>query len=399
MNLSWGEARKLVTRMRGEGAPDEEILQALREHGCEVPEDELPSRSQAGLVISRVLLNLYRRNRRSGDLVIAVFFGGPLLILLLVLVSIAFVVFVFRPWYWGSALDAAFLAILALAVILLSVGIVTLLRARGRESKGRAWIWAAVGLLVLLSPVVASGPNFRGHDWYYSTQPTSGGGGWYITTGDLLLTFALAAVYLLAGVMILVRRPGRGWRVLTWLGMGAAVLILCAPPSARWLHVPEHEAARDRRYCLSNLKQMALAQLMYASDFDDRLPPPENWPESTAPYGWAYNVRARKTLLCLADRNRERQTSGDIETSYTMNELLGGQQYTWDTSNNSNKDVTPLLFDGTELYGTHEAADFRHAEMGLRWTKPKSTGLNVVYADGHGEHLTSEQFRHVRMGP
>ncbi len=47
----------------------------------------------------------------------------------------------------------------------------------------------------------------------------------------------------------------------------------------------------------------------------------------------------------------------------------------------------------------HGAADFRHAEMGLRWTKPKSLGLNVVYADGHAEYLTGEQFRHVRVKP
>jgi prepilin-type processing-associated H-X9-DG protein len=122
--------------------------------------------------------------------------------------------------------------------------------------------------------------------------------------------------------------------------------------------------ASDSKLCGSNEKQLDLALKMYTIDYDSVMPPKGCcWPEAVYPYLKNWDVFA-----CPADRRRDRQGCADAHTSYTLNAALAGV----------NSDSVPYpaetvtLFDGRDLWGGPEAADYRHGD-----------GLQAGYLDGH----------------
>jgi prepilin-type N-terminal cleavage/methylation domain-containing protein len=78
--------------------------------------------------------------------------------------------------------------------------------------------------------------------------------------------------------------------------------------------------------CLSNVKQLALGVLMYAQDFDERLPQTQNdsfvlWPDLIAPY-----VKNNQIRICPSDLGQPTNLAPDGVTllpanSYGLNEL------------------------------------------------------------------------------
>lgn len=135
-----------------------------------------------------------------------------------------------------------------------------------------------------------------------------------------------------------------------------------------------------RTRCLQNIKQLALGQMMYAEDYDGYLPVAGDWPQALGPY---YGNET-DTLFCPADSRSEKQRSGKSQTSYTMSSEMSGV--------NISQLATPegigLLFDGTQLFGGHEDAAFRHNER-----------LSVACADGTGQSLSRQSFDRLRLAP
>ncbi len=129
--------------------------------------------------------------------------------------------------------------------------------------------------------------------------------------------------------------------------------------------------------CLSNVKQLMLGQIMYASDYE-RFPPAADWPRAVEPY-----VKNRQIYLCPRDRRGYKQMSGDLPTSYAMSRAMSGATH----GDMASTARTGVLFDGTQVAGGREAAEFRHRE-----------GLNLGYADGHCKWVGQRDFMDAKLG-
>jgi hypothetical protein len=72
-----------------------------------------------------------------------------------------------------------------------------------------------------------------------------------------------------------------------WVGLGCGGLCLCTVPLAAILFpvFSQAKVAAQRTQCMSNLKQLGLATLMYASDYDETLPAASAWMDATKQYG------------------------------------------------------------------------------------------------------------------
>lgn len=136
--------------------------------------------------------------------------------------------------------------------------------------------------------------------------------------------------------------------------------------------VRSREKAREAS-CLSNVKQLSIATLMYAQDCGERLSLVSNWPERIFPY-----IRQQNCYRCPSDES----TSGAAATSpwplsYGMNAALDARQL---------RDVaspaqTPALCEAHAAQGGPEIAEFRH-----------NMGANVGFVDGHAKWVYEQTF-------
>ncbi|MGC9320403.1 MAG: H-X9-DG-CTERM domain-containing protein [Armatimonadota bacterium] len=179
-----------------------------------------------------------------------------------------------------------------------------------------------------------------------------------------LVIIPLALIALPLGIIALVR--GHAGREMAIVGVVAAVLALTVVPLLAFGFAPvflrSHEKARQSA-CLSNVKQMGLAQLMYAADYNDTFCDATNWPLQTWPY-----TKDQSIFVCPSDPRPSPAPGCGWDLSYTMNDAMTGAH----SKSLSNPARKALLFDGARPFGQAGAADFRH-----------NAGLNVGYADGH----------------
>jgi len=182
----------------------------------------------------------------------------------------------------------------------------------------------------------------------------------------------LPAIALVLGIVALLR-AGRKARAL--VGMAAAVLavaILC--------YVAGLRAQAYQSSCLSNVRQLSKAQLMYFSDYDERFPAAHDWANATHPYAKNFGI-----LCCPSDFYSDPKGTQGREASYSMNIFLGGAgKYRLGTP--AQAGAIPLLFEGAQVAGGPEVAAYRHRN-----------GLNLSYADGHAKHLKKDAFLQLRF--
>jgi len=118
--------------------------------------------------------------------------------------------------------------------------------------------------------------------------------------------------------------------------------------------------------CLSNTKQNGFAFTIYATDFDDRLPPLGHWHKSISAY-----VRSDHILGCPGVPGEQSNGFG-----YAANESLAGAKL----SEMANTGLEPLVFDSSVLTpGAWAWLDtlpnpYRHPH-----------GNNIAFVDGHGK--------------
>ncbi len=190
-----------------------------------------------------------------------------------------------------------------------------------------------------------------------------------------LLTLVPLTVPIALGIIALATRSGRKHYAVVGIAVPGLILVLMLPTI--WTNIPTGPPQ-----CLSNIKQLTMAQLTYASDYEGCLPTAEHWPEVLLPY---YNNET-DLLICSADSRREKQRSGELPTSYTMSSRMSGV--------NLGELAAPgeiaLLFDGTQLFGSHGAAAFRHGD---------GDRLNLGFTDGHAKSLAKKQFLATRLEP
>ena len=128
------------------------------------------------------------------------------------------------------------------------------------------------------------------------------------------------------------------------------------------------EHPHKRPSCTSNLKQLSLGLLMYAQDYDRRLPPAHSWADGVVPY------TKNSTIFRCPSAQRD---YGGLATHYGFNSLLGERR---------SDDIPapadcPMLFESGVLFGS---------DMGRNVTNPLTSFVarhqgkgNIAYADGH----------------
>ncbi|HWD40525.1 MAG TPA: hypothetical protein VG944_16875 [Fimbriimonas sp.] len=127
-----------------------------------------------------------------------------------------------------------------------------------------------------------------------------------------------------------------------------------------------HQAAEDA-LCLSNVKQLDLAVIMFSNDFDDKLAMTSvNWKSKISPY-----VRNASLFTCARD------PKGTV--SYSFNAKLAGKAM----AGISRPAETVLVYEGKNGH-----LDFRHGGRAA-----------VGFADGHAKLLSKEQAKKLSWKP
>jgi prepilin-type processing-associated H-X9-DG protein len=141
------------------------------------------------------------------------------------------------------------------------------------------------------------------------------------------------------------------------------VAMLLADPSV----TQQASSASKRTVCLSNVKQLALGTIMYATDNDDRLPDASHWRSAVMPY-----VKNAEIFRCPTD------TSGAV-SSYRMNPRLSRLAMTAvrEPAN------TAMIYEGD---GNGFIA--RHNGTG-----------SVGFVDGHAKVLSATLYGQIRQTP
>lgn len=189
-----------------------------------------------------------------------------------------------------------------------------------------------------------------------------------------LIIWPLGVGALICGAMALNRGGHRGM-AMAGVALGVIGTLLClalvfALPAAVLL--PVFARAREKARmasCQSNLKQVALAAAMYATDYDGCLPiintaGSEGWPERLYPY-----LKNTEIYLCPADgRAKKHLSASGWEMSYGFNPDAAGV----DTETLRDPATLAIFYDATALVAPPDEAEPRH-----------EGGANTAYADGH----------------
>ena len=163
------------------------------------------------------------------------------------------------------------------------------------------------------------------------------------------------------------------------LAIIAAVLF---PVIARGLEPPRRGTGRG---CTSNLKQIGLGFLQYASDYNNKLPPTSNatggWTALLQPY-----FKSERMLLCSSVRD----TSGIKATDYFANARLSGL----DAAKLTFSQSTILAGDGLPNQGS----TYSLWQLPPSWRTDRNSpawrhfdAANYLYADGHVKQVKPAQ--------
>lgn len=125
-------------------------------------------------------------------------------------------------------------------------------------------------------------------------------------------------------------------------------------------------------HCLSNVKQLALMQIMYSADYDDRFPLRDNWMDSTKEYR-----KGDDMLRCPSFSWDE--SSPKNQYGYAMNQVMSGAKATSPSAD------MPLLFDSINL------ARNASGTLDSLPDPARHNGKNTIgYADGHVKRMPND---------
>lgn len=167
-----------------------------------------------------------------------------------------------------------------------------------------------------------------------------------------------------------------------------ALLILIIVGVLAGILFPIFASARERGgpNCLSNLKQLGVANLMYAQDNDSIFPPAERWMDMTKVQ---LSQRQDNLFRCAQDRRPMTKGYGYArsagitklpEAASTTPLVYDSENIAWNAF-----DKTPLA----SLSGRHG-----HSTGTLFWRRFHYRG-NIVFADGHAKQVATEQYRNA----
>ncbi len=160
-----------------------------------------------------------------------------------------------------------------------------------------------------------------------------------------------------------------------WLFSAVAV---CGLAAVLWPVLNPGRPSDGPPSCLSKLKQLGAGFMMYAHDYDGRLPPARQWRDALWPY--TKNVHFWR---CPSDARADR----DVVGSYSFNAYLDGSL---ELDRLPDPASVTVLFDAEPLsrMAVSRGGDFaaRHQGRG-----------SILYADGHVKTQAAEF--HLRLAP
>ena len=127
--------------------------------------------------------------------------------------------------------------------------------------------------------------------------------------------------------------------------------------------------------CENNMKQLALAVLIYANDHDDQFPPAATWCDAIKS-----NVAQDKIFICPRGDASQR-------SSYAFNARLNGRK-AWETNSN-----TVLLFEAGGGWNVSGGPEL------LRQPSRHGSRYAVAFADGHVEQIPASLLCTLRWDP
>ena len=146
--------------------------------------------------------------------------------------------------------------------------------------------------------------------------------------------------------------------------LGVGVLGIVIFPIFAPIHTGDHGNAGTA--CISNLKQLSLAQQQYAADNDDHFTTSTKWMDSTYPY-----TKNWDTYHCPSLKSKD-------EYGYSMSQFMSAAK----ESDDNLSSEKPLLFESATLtknahgYLQDFPSPARHEQ-----------GVVVTFADGHAKFL------------
>jgi prepilin-type N-terminal cleavage/methylation domain-containing protein/prepilin-type processing-associated H-X9-DG protein len=187
-----------------------------------------------------------------------------------------------------------------------------------------------------------------------------------------------------------------GFTLIELLVVIAIIAILAAILFPVFAQAREKARATD---CLSNLKQIALADLMYTQDYDGHyptnyLPGPGYWcspmdDPTQQPNWWSElqpYVKNQQVFLCPSASIQTYMLPGRANTSYMTNWWV---IYDGTATDSSVRSVAqcPIFVDAGETWSGAWTYDARPYPDGSQvWPRPiHSNGINANYADGHAK--------------
>jgi prepilin-type processing-associated H-X9-DG protein len=168
----------------------------------------------------------------------------------------------------------------------------------------------------------------------------------------------VTATYTLPETLVLRRQPDGSWKV----DVNETILSTTGASESQLVRTGEQALLDD---CLSNLRQLALALLMYAQDHDEALPRADKWCDEIMPY-----VKNTDVFKCPAQPQ--------AECSYAFNAALSEKVL----GKIERPAETIILFESGE--GTRNACG--NVALGKLLTRHNG-GSAVAYVDGHVKWL------------
>ena len=176
-------------------------------------------------------------------------------------------------------------------------------------------------------------------------------------------------------------------------GNGLAIAGIVVPAVVMFLILPimlailmpamgKARGTAKRVVCLSNMRQLAIATILYSEESDGLFPPTENWCDLMMPYVGESDDLQMQNAGILPSIFQCPEAEG-VMCAYAMNENLSDFRQT----GLSNVSQIVILFEADLGRNGVGGMD----DVALRHDQHRQSGCNIAFVDGHTEFVTEDR--------